>query len=153
MKHTLTLLTVLLLAPLAALQAAEFHVAPTGSDGSPGTAAEPFATLERARDAIRELKKAGSLTEPVNVIVQGGTYQLTKPLELTKADSGTAAVPVVYRAGRRNRAAGRRRRDTGVAAGHGCGGAGAARSGGAWKSHAGGPEGAGRDRSRRDEGG
>jgi hypothetical protein len=32
----------------------QFHVAPTGNDANPGTAARPFATLERARDAAAE---------------------------------------------------------------------------------------------------
>ena len=38
-----------------------FYVATNGSDENPGTKGKPFATLERARDAIRELKKAGKL--------------------------------------------------------------------------------------------
>jgi len=32
---------------------ADFHVAPGGNDGNPDTAGKPFATLERARDALR----------------------------------------------------------------------------------------------------
>jgi hypothetical protein len=35
---------------------ADFHVSTLGTDVNPGTASRPFATLERARDAIRELK-------------------------------------------------------------------------------------------------
>ena len=64
MKPTLTLLlAALLLAPLAALHAAEqtnvivYYVAANGADTNPGTIQQPFATLERARDTIRELKK------------------------------------------------------------------------------------------------
>ncbi|MBT3291511.1 MAG: hypothetical protein HN380_29470, partial [Victivallales bacterium] len=41
-----------LLLPLAGLHAA-FYVAPNGSDANPGTEAKPFATLIRARDAVR----------------------------------------------------------------------------------------------------
>ena len=62
MKHTLAVLASVLLAPLAWLQAAEFHVAPGGNDANPGTKAKPFATLERARDASRTALKAGSVT-------------------------------------------------------------------------------------------
>src|SRR6266481_9215796 len=40
---------------------AEFCIATDGSDANPGTRAKPFATLERARDAIRELKQNGAL--------------------------------------------------------------------------------------------
>ena len=35
------------------LAAADIHVSPDGSDEHPGTFAEPFATLERARDEVR----------------------------------------------------------------------------------------------------
>ena len=51
----------LLLTPLAALHAAEFFVSPSGSDADAGTKAKPFASLERARNAIREAKKAGAV--------------------------------------------------------------------------------------------
>ncbi|MFA6563241.1 MAG: hypothetical protein WCV00_15125 [Verrucomicrobiia bacterium] len=52
MNRTLTLLTALLLAPLGMLHATEFHVSACGNDANPGTKAEPFATLERARAHI-----------------------------------------------------------------------------------------------------
>jgi hypothetical protein len=35
--------------------AATFTVSPRGNDANPGTADRPFATLERARDAVRNL--------------------------------------------------------------------------------------------------
>ena len=38
---------------------ADFYVAPNGKDSSPGTAAEPFATLANARDAVRAKVAAG----------------------------------------------------------------------------------------------
>ena len=60
MKHCVILITSLLLAPLAALHAADFHVAPRGSDANPGTEAQPFATLQRARDAVRATRAARS---------------------------------------------------------------------------------------------
>lgn len=44
-----------------AAQAAEFHVAPGGSDANPGTKAKPFATLEAARNAIRAVKSKSGL--------------------------------------------------------------------------------------------
>jgi len=34
--------------------AADLYIATDGSDGNPGTEARPFATLERARDAVRD---------------------------------------------------------------------------------------------------
>ncbi len=57
----------------------------------------PFATLGRARDAIRELKYAGGFTSPVDVFVREGTYYLEGPLRLNAGDSGTADKPISYR--------------------------------------------------------
>ncbi len=48
-------LTLLLTIPAAA-QNASFWVAPDGSDAGAGTQNAPFATLSRARDAIRRQK-------------------------------------------------------------------------------------------------
>jgi hypothetical protein len=78
-------------------QATQFHVASTGSDANPGTAAKPFATLSAARDAIRRLKRDG-LKAPVEVLVQAGTYYLAEPLTFSPEDSGTQECPITYKA-------------------------------------------------------
>lgn len=66
--------------------------APDGSDG-------PFASLERARDEIRSRRAAGNLPAgSVVVHVQKGAYWRDRTLELTRADSGTPASPVLFRA-------------------------------------------------------
>ena len=52
----------LLLLPLGSLHgavAADFYVAPDGDDANPGTAEKPFATLARARNAVREKVAVG----------------------------------------------------------------------------------------------
>lgn len=90
----------LLLALLASttFSHADFHVSITGSDADRGSEAKPFATLERARDAVRELKVAGKLPKgEFTVWLHGGDYRRTNAFELTAADSGTAAAPVVWR--------------------------------------------------------
>ena len=89
-----------LVALVTAITAAglEFHVATTGADTHPGTPEAPFATLTRARDAIRQLQAGGGPRQAVTVVVRGGTYSLATPLTLGAEDSGTAAAPVVYRA-------------------------------------------------------
>ncbi len=75
----------------------EFHVSPRGDDAHPGNAAKPFASLERARLAIRALKAATGLPAGgVVVHVGAGTHVLPKPFTLTPDDSGTAAAPIVY---------------------------------------------------------
>ena len=78
--------------------AANLYVAPSGSDDNPGTEAKPFATLERARDAVRALRQSGTDTvQGVTVWLKPGVYPRTQTFELTAADSGTKKSPVVYR--------------------------------------------------------
>ncbi|MFN9273149.1 MAG: right-handed parallel beta-helix repeat-containing protein, partial [Planctomycetia bacterium] len=79
---------------LGSAEAADLYVAPGGNDANPGTKEQPFASLERARDAAREAKAAGAVT----VHVRGGRYELARPLEFTAADSGTQEQPVTWRA-------------------------------------------------------
>jgi len=88
------ILAVALLQALAVLHAAEFWVAPTGDDRAPGTRARPFATLERARDAVRALPSRGG----ARVWLRGGIYPRTRAFELDARDSGQPGAPVVYAA-------------------------------------------------------
>ena len=75
------------------------YVATSGKDTNSGTKARPFATLARARDAIRDLKKAGTLPAGgVTVIVGDGIYELAAPVQFAAEDSGTEACPITYRA-------------------------------------------------------
>ena len=85
-----------------------FYVSLEGNDRWSGTLPAPnrtatdgpLATLPRARDAVRRLRRSqgGVLRQPVTVLVRGGTYFLTDPLVLSPQDSGTAACPVTYAA-------------------------------------------------------
>jgi hypothetical protein len=65
------------------IHAATFVVSPSGRDTQPGTAAQPLATLDAARDAARKAP-AG----PHRILVMPGDYFLAKPLELDARDSG-----------------------------------------------------------------
>jgi hypothetical protein len=79
-----------------------FYVAPDGNDAWSGGSAEasgsdgPFATLERARDAVREFKKTlnADASGEIVVSVAAGVYELNKQFELTGDDSGTENVTV-----------------------------------------------------------
>jgi hypothetical protein len=91
----------------ANLRAAELYVSASGKDAWSGTLAAPnadntdgpLATLQGARDRIRAMKKHGPLPAGgVSVVLSGGTYFLSKTVELGQADSGTAESPIVYRA-------------------------------------------------------
>ncbi|MGQ9574854.1 MAG: right-handed parallel beta-helix repeat-containing protein [Thermoguttaceae bacterium] len=79
--------------------AVRLYVAPDGIDANPGTTQRPFATLRRARDEIRSLKRRGGLPPGgVAVLLRGGQYKLTETFQLGPEDSGTSAAPIVYRA-------------------------------------------------------
>jgi hypothetical protein len=78
---------------------ADVHVAPDGNDTADGGAGRPVATLRRALDRVREIRgvepdRAGEIV----VEVAAGRYELAATLEITPADSGTAAAPTVIRA-------------------------------------------------------
>jgi hypothetical protein len=79
---------------LVAAPSAEFHVSPKGNDGNPGTAGRPFATLERARDAIRQAGQAGKST--CSVRLHGGIHRRKRTFVLEEQDSGTREHPVIY---------------------------------------------------------
>ncbi len=80
--------------------ARRFYTAPGGDDGNPGTRTRPFRTLERARDAVRALKKQGPLPRGgVAVVLRGGIYRReTRSFALGAEDSGTPEAPVIYMA-------------------------------------------------------
>ena len=95
-----------LLLATSSVPALNFHVALGGNDAWSGKSSRPnaartdgpLATLTGARDAVRKLKAAGPLTEPVRVLVADGLYPLTEPLVLAPEDSGTAKASVTYQA-------------------------------------------------------
>jgi hypothetical protein len=83
-----------------------FYVSPVGNDSWSGTLAQPnsgrsdgpFATFERARNAVRDLRNEGRTPEKgITVAVRAGTYHLAKPFRLSSEDSGTEAQPVHWR--------------------------------------------------------
>lgn len=93
-------------APKAPRQTTVFYVATDGNDAWSGRRQYPnaqktdgpFATLTRARNAIRQLKAQGKFSSPVEVRLSGGVYTLTEPLVFTPEDSGTPDNPIVYAA-------------------------------------------------------
>jgi hypothetical protein len=101
MRPTISLLSLLAFAPFLVAEPAvqaDFVVATTGSDENPGTAAKPFATLTRARDAVRKLNAGGPPKRTVTVLVRGGTYVLKETLVFGPEDSGTTQRRIVYAA-------------------------------------------------------
>ncbi len=102
-----TLAAILVVLALTCNAAAEtLHVAPNGNDAWSGqlpAANEagtdgPLASLQGARDAVRRLKAAGPLAQPVRVLIAGGRYASPEPVVFEPIDSGTVACPVIYEA-------------------------------------------------------
>lgn len=83
---------------------AEFYVSPNGSDKWSGTLAEPnalasdgpFATLVRARDAVRAVKSRQATD--IVVLVRAGTYRLDETVVFGLEDSGVSDSTVTYAA-------------------------------------------------------
>lgn len=82
-------------APVGAQGEILFCVSKTGQDTNEGSESAPFATIERAQQAVRNAIATG-LTGDVRVIIRAGSYELEKPLTFTSADSGTAKHRISY---------------------------------------------------------
>lgn len=86
------------------VQKADFYVSPDGSDEWSGTMPSPdgaksdgpFATLGRARDAVRDLKRGGAGNRLV--LIRGGDYTLDETLVFGVQDSGDDDSTITYAA-------------------------------------------------------
>ncbi len=84
--------------PMSTAEEIALYVSAEGNDSWPGSISAPFATIEKARDAIRAIKEKGPLTSPVTVYVRGGLYELSETLVFKLEDSGTNDYPITYTA-------------------------------------------------------
>ena len=89
LKRPLPIITLLFALVLPAF-AQPYYIAPDGSDKNPGTLAKPFASLQRAQQAVRQ--------KPGAVFLRAGTYYLPATLVFTAQDSGTKDAPVIFQA-------------------------------------------------------
>ena len=102
--RTLTAMAIALTASLAVSETITIHVAPSGNDAWSGSLLAPnaegtdgpVATVQRARDRIREMKAANQFTAQIDVVLQDGRYAITDAIAFTSADSGTFDKPVRY---------------------------------------------------------
>ena len=72
---------------------ADFYVAVDGSDDNDGSFEHPFATIEKARDAVRAMDKSGKTG--ITVAIKAGEYRISS-LVFTEEDSGTETCPITY---------------------------------------------------------
>jgi hypothetical protein len=75
----------------------EYYVATDGSDTNPGTIDQPFATLTRARDAVREARATGEPRD-MRVLIRGGVYRLDQTIVFTTEDSAPADCTTTFEA-------------------------------------------------------
>jgi len=78
-------------------QSVFFYVSSSGKDSNPGTIEKPFATLDKAKKAVRAVLKQQQ-PDSIIVFLRGGNYNFKKTIDFDSVDSGTEGHPVVYSA-------------------------------------------------------
>ncbi len=104
MKHVLIVMLVLMTGTVCRAAEADFYVSTSGSDSWSGRLTTPnaqgsdgpFATLQRARNAIRELKQ--DKTTDILVYLREGIYQLEETVVYGLEDSGEGDSTITYAA-------------------------------------------------------
>ncbi|MGE4489438.1 MAG: right-handed parallel beta-helix repeat-containing protein [Kiritimatiellales bacterium] len=75
----------------------DYYVSPNGNDAADGSISSPFATLQRVRDAVRELKTEQSNLD-IQVLLRGGYYALTNTVVFGTEDSALDGHQITYAA-------------------------------------------------------
>jgi len=86
------LLNVLVLTVAGTCNAVDLYISKNGNDQNPGTITRPMATIEAARNKIRNIH------EPVVVSIREGIYYLKRPVVFGPQDSRDPAESVLYKA-------------------------------------------------------
>ncbi|MBP5236354.1 MAG: right-handed parallel beta-helix repeat-containing protein [Clostridia bacterium] len=75
------------------------YVSADAEEGGDGSAEKPFSTIIEARDGIRGIKQGEGLPDGgITVLISGGTYRITEPIELLAEDSGEKGKQITYKA-------------------------------------------------------
>ena len=85
-------LTIVFLVNIVSASTIEYHVSPKGNDHNTGTIESPFATIERAQEAVRLRPKGDGAI----VWIHEGVYHLKQTLHFTSVDCGTPDAPVIF---------------------------------------------------------
>jgi parallel beta-helix repeat protein len=91
------ILATLCLVGLAGSVRADFFVSPDGDDGNPGTKEKPFATLVRARDAVRGMK-AEQPARDYRVLLRGGVHRFRETIVFSRQDGSQDGHTTTYAA-------------------------------------------------------
>jgi hypothetical protein len=93
MKKTFILLILIL--NFSTLFGQQFYVSPTGNDKNVGSFSKPFATLSRAKEAVRLTQNR---KDTIKVFLRNGVYTLSESFVLNQEDGGTEKAPILYSA-------------------------------------------------------
>lgn len=81
------------------VSSAALYVAAGGNDNNNGSEAQPFATVAKAKEAVRAMIASNSLPDGgVTVYLRGGTYYMEEGMTFTAEDSGKEGSPITYTA-------------------------------------------------------
>jgi len=75
----------------------QLFISPSGNDKGNGTIEKPFATLEKARNAVRKLLQSEKDIS-ITVYFRGGTYVFKNSIVFDSLDAGTENHPISYSA-------------------------------------------------------
>jgi len=89
----LSLLATLVIAPAIGQT---IYVSPSGNDNAAGTSSAPVASLRKACNIARELRKSTS-KQPITISIAEGSYSMRSPLTLTPEDAGTEQSPLIIK--------------------------------------------------------
>ncbi|MDQ8192957.1 right-handed parallel beta-helix repeat-containing protein [Coraliomargarita sp. SDUM461004] len=81
----------------AVLSGASIYVSPNGDDSDDGSVERPFASLQRAQEAVREMLAEQSETESYRIHVAAGIYHLETSLKFGSVDSGRKGATVIWK--------------------------------------------------------
>lgn len=73
---------------------AAYYVATDGDDKNSGMESEPFKTVEKARDVVRNINK--NMTGDILVFLRGGVYPVEQTIAFDARDSGSNGHNVIY---------------------------------------------------------
>lgn len=95
-KITLMLLPLLLYA--CSYNDTAFYVAPSGNDGNPGTKSKPFASLNRAKEAVLNYVREGAENQEFKVYFRGGTYYFDQPTVFSEDEFSSGKNRIIFSA-------------------------------------------------------
>ena len=96
--RNLVIVSAALLFSSCASNNATFYVSPSGDDQNPGTKGKPFASLERAKEALLEQVKEGAENREITVYFREGTYHFNRTAVFSEKEFNNGNNRIVFSA-------------------------------------------------------